>query len=321
MPIVSVGSYLPTLNEFIAHWTQANASLGTAPLVLPGGYTLAALTTDRNALETAIIALEPFDNARTNAIGDRDIKKSAIRARLSQFRSAVTGLLYGTAYVRSLPKLPPINSAPGRYLQPFDDMANLWSQINTAPPAGFTGPLLLPTNYTQALFVAEVAALRAAFRLVDDATTNATLARSKRDILLPNLRTRLKQYRQVVKARLPLGDALLLSVPALSPEPGATPEAVALSASWDTASDLASLVWTPSDNPKIAHYAVRYCSPPTYKVAEEQAIAGGIVAPTITTFETLFGLAATGSMACFKVYVVTTDGNEKGSNAVKVIRG
>ena len=82
MPISVIGSYLPTTQEFIAHWTQANAELGASPLTLLGGYTLAAFTADRAALETAIVALHPVDNTRANTTTDRDLKKAAIRARL-----------------------------------------------------------------------------------------------------------------------------------------------------------------------------------------------------------------------------------------------
>ncbi len=40
----------------------------------------------------------------------------------------------------------------------------------------------------------------------------------------------------------------------------------------------------------------------------------------MSTSKTAFGLVASGAVAWFKVYVVTTTGNEKGSAAVKVIR-
>ena len=55
-----------------------------------------------------------------------------------------------------------------------------------------------------------------------------------------------------------------------------------------------------------------------YRAAEELAVAA--LPKTATTFETATGLAAPGSAATFKVYVLTTTGNEKGSNAVKVTR-
>lgn len=42
--------------------------------------------------------------------------------------------------------------------------------------------------------------------------------------------------------------------------------------------------------------------------------------PGTLEFLTDFGLPAQGSVAWFKVYVVTTTSNEKGSNAVKVVR-
>ena len=318
MPVTSIASYISTLNQFVTHWTNANAELAAVPLTLTTGYALASLQTDRAALEAAIIALEPLDNARTNAFADRDIKKNVLRPRLTQFRNAVLGLLSGSIYVRSLTPLAPINSAPGRYLKPFDDMASLWTQINAAPPTGFVAPLVLPTGYTVATFTAELAALRGAYTAVDTATQSATLARARRDALLPNLQTRMKQYRAVVRARLPLTSPLLANVPAYSPPLGATPAPVVLLGTWDAASAKAKLSWTTPANTNISGYVIRYCPPPSYKSGEEQAVTS---LPTpATTFETTTGLSATGSVAFFKVYVLTTQGGERGSNTVKIVR-
>lgn len=80
----------------------------------------------------------------------------------------------------------------------------------------------------------------------------------------------------------------------------------------------AHLVWSASANPALDFYSIRYHTGPKYKAAEEQVVGSA----TVGTLEFLtdFGLPAQGSVAWFKVYVVTTTGNEKGSNAVKVIR-
>ena len=80
----------------------------------------------------------------------------------------------------------------------------------------------------------------------------------------------------------------------------------------------AHLVWTASTNPALSHYAVRYHPGPKYKASEEQAVA---IVPAGTLFlDTDFGLAASGSSGWYKAYVVLNTGNERGSNAVKVIR-
>jgi len=42
MPLAGPSSYVPTINEFLAHWLQVNTALGAGgPLVLSDGTTLA----------------------------------------------------------------------------------------------------------------------------------------------------------------------------------------------------------------------------------------------------------------------------------------
>ncbi|MGL6351808.1 MAG: hypothetical protein ACRC2U_18595, partial [Aeromonas sp.] len=46
MPISTLGSYIPTLQEFNTHWTQANLALAGSEIVLRGSYDLAQFTAD-----------------------------------------------------------------------------------------------------------------------------------------------------------------------------------------------------------------------------------------------------------------------------------
>ena len=318
LPISTIGTYVPVMQEFINHWTQTNIELEATPLLLSGGYTVANFASDRTALENAVIALNPADNTRSNTAADRDIKKAALRVRLTQFRAAVKGLLYGSIYTRSIPKMPLVSATESTYLKPFDDMANLWGQINAVPPAEFTAPLALPGSYLVASFVTELAALRAAYVAASNATANARIARDKRNVLLPIARARMQQYRSVVIARLASNSPLLASVPAYTPPPGSTPQAVTAIGKWNAATAKADITWTPSTNAALDYYSVRTAPAPTYKGDEETAIAS--VPKTQIAFSTDAGLAAPGSIALFKVYVVTTTGNERGSATVKVTR-
>ncbi len=317
MPITSLNSYLPTLQEFINHWTQVNTELGAGgPLTLLGAYPVATLTTDRTALDTLMTAVTAADNAWNIARADMDIKRAALVVRLKQFRGACTAYMPGSSYQNAPPRLPATGSIIGKYLTAFDDMANLWTQINATPPTGFTGPLTLGSTYTLATFNTDLAALRTSATAYSAASQNATIARDKRNLLMATLVQRLKQYRGAAIAKLTAGSALIASIPALTAPSGSTPKPVRLSAVWDT--DHATLTWTPSDNANLDYYSFRYHPGPRYKAAEEQAVDTTV--PGITTFETDFGLVASGAVAWFKVYVVTTTGNEKGSAAVKVIR-
>lgn len=320
MPFTGAGSYLPTIDQFVAHWIQVNVALGATPLTLRGGYVLATLQTDRTALQTALTATVNNDNTRQTAAADRDLKRAAIKERMRQFRAIVQGQLANTIYASALTPLPTERAAEGTWQQKMDDVSNLWNRINTdvPPPAGFTPPLKLAAGYLLAAFNTDAAALRTAFTAVTVATQNAAIARQQRDDLVVPLRQRLKEYRQFVQGLFPAGHALIQSLPALSPPPGSTPDPVSASAVWDAATGKAVLNWTAASAADLDTYSVRYHPGPAYKAAEEQVVAS--VPKTATTFATTFGLPAPGSVARFKVYVVTTTGNEKGSNTVSVTR-
>ncbi len=319
MPLSSVGSYLPAAQEFLNHWAQVNLALGGAPatdLKLQGAYTLANLTSDRAALQAAITATEGSDNVRQTAATNRDLKKGAILPRIGQFRAGARFKLVGTGYVGALPRVPSFKGNQSLFLKPFDDMANLWLTINadTSVP-GFTPPLLLPGGYTQANHATELAALRAAYIAVDNANETARLNRKKRDVLLPPIKKRLLQYRVAVLATFGPNDPLTLSVPLVTPPPGSTPQPVNLSGVWNATTSKADLDWSASTNANLAHYSVR-TAPVPYHAADESVV--GEVSAGALEFSTVAGLLAPGSVAQFKVYVVLTTGNEKGSNTVSV---
>lgn len=320
MPIGGVGTWIPTIDEFITHWTAVNAALSPLEFKLFGAYTLANFTTDRGNLVTQLADVEAKTNLRQTAGGDRDVKRASIRPRILQFGPTVRGVLPGTRYLKSIPKTPQFNYPPGIWRTAMNDMANLWNTINfnIPPVSGFTPPLLLSSGYTQANFVTEQSAMDAAFTTVETTDQNAQQSRAQRDVLFKPIYQRLKQYRLAVCAALPVGNALCNTVPALTPAPGTTPDPVSLSGSWNVTTDLADLLYTASADPNLDHYSLRYHPGPRYKADEEQTVDSN--PPGTLEFNTAFGLPASGSVAWFKVYVVLTTGNERGSNSVKITR-
>jgi hypothetical protein len=318
MAISSIGSYLGTMDEFIDHWTAVNAAVSPAELLLAGGYALTDFSTDRDAIETALTAVQSADNSRQIAAGNRDLKKAALRMRLAQYRAAVTGILAGTAYSKSPPKLPKFTATPGVFRDALDDMANGWNHVNTDTIDGFTPPLLLAGGYALATFNTDLVDLRAAFLASTNADDDDRLTRDSRNVLLGPAKARMVQYRQAVKSILPSGSALLLNIPAVSPPPGSTPAPVNASGDWNAGTSMADLTWSASPNPNLDHYSVRTAPGPKYKAADESVV--GEVDKTLTHYSTDEGLVAPGATALFRVYVVLTTANEKGSNTVGVTR-
>ena len=319
MPISSVASYIPTMQEFATHWNAVNNALGGVPLILKNGYAVATFLKNRTSVQNAIIATESTSNAREVAAANRDAKKLVILPRLAQFRATVKYELDGSVYVSALPLVPDIKRAEGIFLRPFDDMMTLWERIdNTVSIAGFTPPLTLLGGYNITDFLTDTTDLRQAYAAVNTADTDARIARKQRDAILPPARTRLLQYRTAVLAKFGPDSPLTLSLPKYTPDAGSTPDSVNLSAVWEPALGKARLAWEASANPKLSHYEVRQSGGSTYKTADEFAVA--TVAKTDTQLLTAAGIGVPGAVNCFKVYVVTQDGNERGSNTAKVSR-
>ena len=320
MPISDIGSYVSVMDEFLAHWEDVNTELGGAPatdLKLQGNYTRALFLADRDAIDAAITGLVGLENTREIGGQNRDTAKQALVGRLNQFRAILRALLPGSSYAAAAPLVPPFSSAESKFLTPFDDMAHLWSKINADTIPGFTGPLLLGA-YTLALFQTDLAAMRAGFSTVTVAENDERIAREQRDALLPLARERIVQYRSMVEGLLGPTNPLTLSLPDLTPPPGSTPSAVLLAGAWNAGLGQAVFNWPPSTAATLAGYQLRMSPGSTYDAASATVI--GNIPPGTTTISTAEGLAASGDVASFKLFVQLTTGNEAGSNTVTITR-
>ena len=320
MPISGAKDYLSTLDAFAAHWTLVNTNVAPTPFALQGSYVAATLAADRAALNVQLAAVEAAANNAQAASADRDIKRAAIGERMRQFNQTVRGLLPGSIYVSMLPRIPSIAAAPGLWMRAMDEMAHAWNRINTdaPPPPGITLPLVLNGNYGRSNFVTEQTALATAFTQVANTRTNAEAARVLRDQIFQPVRARLIQYRAAVQGRFPVGNALIASIPALTPARGSTPAAVAVGGMWDATVSKARITYAASVAATLESYQLRACFGTTYRTDEETVIATNPLNTLV--FLTDEGLVASGSSVIFRVYVTTTTGNEKGSRNVKIVR-
>ena len=220
MPLSSLASYISTMQEFITHWTAVNVDLGAGgPLVLNGPYAVADLTASRTALQTKITAVQAAENSAQQWANERDNRKAPLLARVRQFRAMVQGLLpnspfvqgllHNSPFLQALPLLPSFKDSPGDLLKALDDMASLWSNINTSPPDGFIGPLKLQGGYLLATFNADLTVFRAALTSLDGAMQTALIAREVRNQLLPPIKNHLVLYRQAVMGYYAKGHAMI----------------------------------------------------------------------------------------------------------------
>ena len=318
MPISGPTSYVPVTEEFLGHWAAVDTALGAGnELVLPGAVNRAALQTKSNALVAKQADVQAKINAEEVARGDVELKRQDLLLRANQFNDKIRALFPGSRWVRALPNVPTINEAQSKFVQPLDDIGNLWGLINADPatPAAVT----LLGGFAVTAFLSDVTALKTASTTLNIARSNTKIAIEERNDLQDEIYPILKNYRQLMPTFFAATHALVESLPRLTPEPGTTPAAVTLNFSWDAVLLKVKLTWSASTAADLYQYEIRFCAGPNYDTDLESVI--GNISPTaLREFFTDAGLAAAGNVASFKVYVITTTGNEKGSNAVVVTR-
>lgn len=107
---------------------------------------------------------------------------------------------------------------------------------------------------------------------------------------------------------------------ALSILAGSTPLAVNVSAPWVPVALEAVITYTASPNPDVQEYERRGSFGGTKYNADSASVLGSHPAGVVTPFRTDAGLVAPGSRVFYKVFVIVTSGNEKGSKSVSVTR-
>jgi hypothetical protein len=315
MPITSPASYLPTVDEFIAHWTSANAAiLAGGPIILARGVTLANLTTLRGDLASQRAEVESARNEVEGTRADILILKGELLARIAQFRGKIESLSPDSRWTAMLPKAYSISEGMGRVIPPLDALQDMWTRYESAESA-----ITLMGGYDLADFTGELITLKARYTAHTAALNAAGVARGLRDEIQATLYDILKQYRQRIPSEFPEDSAILETLPRLTPLPGSTPPAVQLTATLDTATNQALLTWTPPESDTITTLQVRGSIGPEFD-AEDDVLLATLPATGPHTWTGPFGLNAPGTAVAFKVYTLTAEGNEKGSNAAIVTR-
>lgn len=323
MPLLGPTSYPSTLRLFLAHWAHVNARLGAGhELVLPDGLGLAAVQALETELEDRMDAVSGPGVEVSQQRASLQIGRKALRARLGQFCDLVRAYWHGTPWAALVPKLPPASVAPDRFLMPAREALRLWTLLEAEPaPAGAPVPIFLDPEgtYGRAEFAAEVAAVTASALAVEDALWVRSVALARRNAVMKRVKLALMAYQRAVPGRLPAANALIASMPALWPPPGHTPDAVAVSGTWDAAANGARLTWEASGDKMLDHYELRVCEGPEYDRELEKVLAR--VPPGEPRELVTDSLPARpGTLAAFRLYVVLTTGNERGSKTVVVER-
>jgi hypothetical protein len=319
MAITGPASYVPTANGFITHWTAANTALGAAgPLKTKDGKTVANLTTHRDTLEGFQDSVQDKLNGLEIAAGVVVSLKTALVARAGEFNRRVRGSLGNSPFARALPEAPQVTDGAASVLTALRDIKSLWPRINAATIPNFTPPLLMPDGYAVATFLTDLAALVQAYEDEEAAGQLLTLEREHRNDVQDLAYPIMRDYRTALLGSFAPEHALVASLPRLTPEPGATPDPVPLSGSYNSVAQEAVFTWPASTNPNLAKYQLRRCPGATY-TTETEIVVQDIAAGTLTV-STSAGLLNPGDTASYRLYVILTTDNEAGSNTITILR-
>ena len=316
MPISGPASFVPVAEEIISHWGLADAALGAGnEIVLAGGVNLAGLTAKRNSLVAKRTLLQTKLMDLEVARGDIEVRKRTLVGLFAKFVDRVRALHPGSKYERALPQQPGLGDSLGVFIDPMDSAAALWKLINDDP--ALADIVILGT--TQAQFVTQIGELKTAFTNRSNAATVADVTREERNDIQDELYAIFKNYRQALPTHFATGHALIDSLPRLTPEPGATPDAVIANAVLVPATNQARITYSRSSATDFAEYEFRMTPGPNYS-ADDDVVVGNVANQDTLEFLTNAGLTAPGVTASYKVFVKTTTGNESGSNTVVVTR-
>ncbi len=316
MAISGPSSYVSTTDEFITHWGLADAALGAGnEIALKGGVTLATLTAKKNALVAKRTLLQENLTLLEVARGDIQVRKLELLDLFNKFTDRVRSLYAGTKWERALPTAPGIGEGLGNFTDPLDKAASLWKLINDDPALAD----IVIVGVTHAQFVTKTADLKTAFTSRANAGTVADVTREERNDLQDEIYEILKNYRQALPSHFATGHALIDSLPRLTPEPGATPEAVTAAVVYVPATGQVRITHTKSTAANFAQYEYRMTRGLTWSDDDDEVI-GNVTDIDTLEFLSNAGVETAGVSAVYRAFVKTTTGNEKGSNTVVVTR-
>lgn len=317
MPISSPASYIPTTDQFLAHWASANAAQGAAgPIVVLKTRNLDSLALLRRQLEEKRGEIEALRNDREAARAMLEARKAALLVRLNQFNQKVKSDSPEPRWSALLPAAFSVTDGYGRVIPRLDEMQSLWTSYNASE-----GLLTLMKGYSLTDFRQDLAALKLGYTAISTSDNALGIARAERTVLEDTIQPILKAYRQRIQADFAPDSPLFTTLPRLTPlsTTSRLPAPVAVEGAWNAATEQAELTWETSAEPQLDHYEVRAVAGPEWDGEDEEPIAR-IPAGAPCRWTGPFALGAPGEAATFKVYVVLTSGHESGSIPVTVFR-
>lgn len=328
MPLMGHYSFPGVMDEFLAHWSGVDAALvagGGAGLVVLGGMGRPGFLALSGELRAKLAVLEGKDIGERIAAREILLRREVLLRWMGVFNDTVRLWWEGLPEGALVTQLPNTGAALEKVLRAARGVALLWARVDGgSAPAGMSLPLRVGAGTAPGLDRAEFLLLLQGLEDARDAQETAAFEvsalRVERDALEVRVRKVLSAYVRAVPALLGEGHALLGSVPRISPLPGHTPEPVAVRAEWSAEDGAGKISWETSADAALDHYEIRWCPGDVYDKKEER-LALSIHKDADRVALVRNGLVVPGAESTFKVYVVLTTDNERGSAAMVVRSG
>ena len=325
MPIVGPVSYFVVTQAFINHWSDANAAHGSAILLnkdeleLPADASIAILQGLLGTLEARRDVVEDVAQdlsiQRAVATGLREF----LITKMGDFNDMMRAEHGSSVYGQSLSLVPGINDGRDALLKPMRDTNRLWAKVNAWRLTLGKTELLTKGGYSQSAFNSAVTAARAALDELEEQEQQLGIEIRKRNIVQDQIYPILKVYRLKIPAVFPEGDAMISSLPALTPAIGTTPATPGLTMGWSAANARAEGSGTASPTSAVTQHQLRAVSGPVHDENTEVVVQTIEVGQPLA-FATTWGLTVPGGVASYRLVAMTGDGHERGSPPTVVSR-
>jgi len=320
MPITATTDYIPTMDEFSAHWETADSAVFNSLSFEARAWELGDFQNLRTQLDVTTAAFH-------SALNDLEISRltlnqlrHAMAAHITDFNRRVRVEFSDNPRFAKLPPSPNRTAGRAVFLDAMDDVLDLWKRVNATPTtAAFSAPLTLIDGTTFGQFSAMRRQLDEAFTARSTAENAVSRGRVERNLIQDRAYALMKQYRLNIEARFPSNSPEMLTLPALTPTDGHTPDPVMLTATWSAEEEKAKLDWAASPDPALQDYQIRAVPGEEYD-ADSESVVATILPSAPLVFLTGNGFAMPGAAVSYRVYVRLKSGNTRGSQTATVHR-
>jgi hypothetical protein len=220
MPVTNAASWVPTMDEFIAHWTAVNAeraARGESEVMLDGGCTLAGFRAARDELAEITPLVREAAMKMERLCAEHLARQAELIERLRQFGGAISVHGLPAAHPSELDShLPPLigDASDFAYL---DTVSRCWAEVNDRASSTGQAPLTLVNAYSLAEYREDVRCFRAGGRDLRRAKKHHRHRCGEAAGLRGPAMHWMTRYRVAVRFRLGVSRDLLLSLPARTP--------------------------------------------------------------------------------------------------------